>query len=101
MARILILGGGFAAITAAETIASAVGNEHEVMIVSKRTDFTFYPAIMPMVFGGFQPEDIRFELRPKLAERNIRFVQGEVSGIDIANRSVRVHVVGEDLTIPF
>ena len=101
MARIVILGGGFAAIAAAEMLSAAVGQEHALTLVSKSTDFTFYPAIVPMVFGDFKPDDIRFDLRPKLAERNIRFVQGEVKGINTRYRSVDVDAVGKDLKIPF
>jgi sulfide:quinone oxidoreductase len=90
MAKVLIIGGGFAAITAAETLASSAGDEHEITVVSKSPDFTFYPAIVPMVFGDFRPEEIRFDLGGKLAERNIRFVQGEVRAIDVRGRTVEV-----------
>ena len=90
MAKVLIIGGGFAAITAAETLAASAGDEHEITVVSKSPDFTFYPAIVPMVFGDFRPDEIRFDLGGKLAERNIRFVQGEVRAIDIKGRTVEV-----------
>lgn len=101
MARILILGGGFAAISAAETLASAVGSEHEVMLVSKSADFTFYPAIVPMVFGDFKPEEIRFDLRPKLVERHIRFIQGDVRSIDTKSRTVNIAGDAMDRVIGF
>src|SRR5688572_16532560 len=63
MAKILILGGGFAAVSAAETLTSAVNAGHEVTLVSKSTELTFYPAIVPMVFGDLEPRDICAELR--------------------------------------
>lgn len=101
MARVLILGGGFAAISAAETLAAAVGNEHEIMIVSKSPEFIFYPGIVPMVFGDFEPAEIRFDLLPKLAERNIRFIQGEVRTINTRHRTVAVSGDRMDSTIGF
>ena len=90
MAKIVILGGGFAAISAAEPIANAVGRDHDVTLVSNNRDFTFYPAIVPMVFGDFRPEEIHFDLRPKLAEHGINFIHGEVTAINIGRRTVDV-----------
>ena len=101
MARILILGGGFAAISAAETLASAVESEHEIILVSKSADFTFFPAIVPMVFGDFRPEEIRYDLRPKLAARNIQFIQGDVRAINTQGRTVKVIGDRFDCTIGY
>lgn len=93
MAKIIILGGGFAAISAAETLASAVDAGHEITLVSKSPELTFFPGIVPMVFGDLEPGDIRADLRRPLAERNIKFVQGEVRGINTVHRTV---TVGQD-----
>src|SRR5829696_1686813 len=101
MANIVILGGGFAAVSAAETLASAVGEEHAIILISKNSDLTFFPAIVPMVFGDFAPEDMRFDLRPKLAERNIHFIQGEVRAINTHARTVNVGRAGVDAVINF
>jgi sulfide:quinone oxidoreductase len=101
MARILILGGGFAAISAAESLASAVGDGHEIILVSKSPNFTFFPAIVPMVFGDIKPEEIQFDLRPKLVERNIKFVQGAVRAIDNESRTVNIACDAMDRVIGF
>lgn len=101
MARVLILGGGFAAISAAETLASEVGTEHEIILVSKSSDFTFFPAIVPMVFGELKPEEIRFDLRPKLVEHGIQFIQGDVCAINTKSRTVKVSGDRKDYTIGF
>lgn len=101
MANILILGGGFAAVSAAETLASSVGDGHEITLVSKNPDFTFFPAIVPMVFGDFEPDDVRCDLRHKLAERGINFVQGEVRAINTRLRTVEVSRDRVDSTLAF
>ena len=101
MARILILGGGFAAVSAAETLADAIGNEDEIILVSKNSDFTLFPAIVPMIFGDFATDEIQFDLRPKLLERGIRFIQGEVHAINLASRTVEVSGDGIDSKIRF
>jgi sulfide:quinone oxidoreductase len=94
MAKILILGGGFAGITAVEMLSKAADPQHEITVVSASDHFTFYPALVPMVFGLYEPQDIRFELRPKLASRNVRFVRGDVTGIDPQSRTATV--TGDD-----
>ena len=93
MARIVILGGGFAAVSAAETLAAAADGGHEITLVSKSSELTFFPGIVPMVFGDLEPGDIRADLRRPLAERDIKFIQGEVRGINTIRRTV---VVGQD-----
>lgn len=95
MSRIVILGGGFAGVTAAEILASEVGGENEITLVSINRDFTFFPALVPLVFGDFQPDEIHFDLRRKLLERNIRFIQGEVLEIDTELNKVRL--TGDDI----
>ena len=101
MARILILGSGFAAISAAEMLASAVGNEHEIMLVSNRMEFTFFPAIVPMVFGDFQREEITFGLGPMLAEHGINFLKGDVRAINTKSRTVDVSSERMNFTIGY
>jgi sulfide:quinone oxidoreductase len=89
MARILILGGGFAAIAAAELLSGSA-DQHQITIVSNNHDFTFLPALVPLVFGDFTADEIHFDMRPKLADRHIRFVEGLVRGVDLHSRVVRI-----------
>lgn len=90
MARVVILGGGFAAVAAAEQLAAHAGAGHEIVLVSKTSEFTFFPAIVPMVFSDMRPHEIMFDLRAPLAARNIQFLQGEVHSIDVERRTVEV-----------
>jgi len=95
MARILILGGGFAGVTAAEIISAGTPVEHEITLVSASDRFTFYPALVPMVFGDFTPGDINSDLVSPLHKRGIRFVRGEVLNID--PRFKTVQITGTDI----
>ena len=97
MANILILGGGFGGLIAAEKLASAFGSEHQITLVSKSRKFIFYPALVQVAFGKFKPEDISFDLRRKLTDLRVRFVQGEVIRINSESRSVSVGK--EDYTV--
>jgi NADH dehydrogenase FAD-containing subunit len=98
MARILILGGGFAGITAAESLAKKLGDKHEITLVSRSRKFIFYPALVRLAFGQCNPEDISFDLREAMLERRVRFVEGEVARINPRERHVTFahgDVVGE------
>jgi len=97
MANILILGGGFGGLIAAEKLASAFGSEHQITLVSKSRKFIFYPALVQVAFGKFKPGDISFDLRRKLTDLRVRFVQGEVIRINSESRSVSVGK--EDYTV--
>ncbi len=97
MANILILGGGFGGLIAAEKLATAFGSEHQITIVSKSRKFIFYPALVQVAFGKFKQGDVFFDLRRKLTDLGVRFSQGEVIRINAESHSVSI--VKEDYTI--
>jgi sulfide:quinone oxidoreductase len=96
MARILILGGGFAGLTAAEKLADSLGSESQITLVSARPEFIFYPALTHVAFGNLQSEEIKFDLRAKLNDLEVRFVEGEVLDVNASNQTVKIY--GEDFS---
>ena len=46
MATVLILGGGFGGVVAAERLAQQLGDEHHITLVSRESQFIFYPALV-------------------------------------------------------
>ncbi|MCC6329259.1 MAG: FAD-dependent oxidoreductase [Acidobacteria bacterium] len=94
MANILIVGGGFAGLVAAEKLAASVGRSHQITLVAPNRNFTFYPALVELAFGECETSDISFDLARKLSSIGVRFVQGELIRI---NEGLRTAVVaGED-----
>ena len=82
MANILILGGGFGGVVAAEKLAKTLGPEHQLTLVSRDDRFIFYPALVRLAFGKCELEDVSFNLREAMLDRRIRFLQGEVARLD-------------------
>jgi sulfide:quinone oxidoreductase len=78
MANILILGGGFGGLVAAERLAETLDKSHRITLVAPNERFTFYPALVHLAFGECEIADLTFELRPKLEDLGVRFVQGEL-----------------------
>lgn len=90
MARVLILGGGFGGVVAAEALARQLGNGHHLTLVSRSRRFVFYPALVRLAFGHCEPDDVCFDLRKSMIDRRVDFIQGEVARIDPDDRRVIV-----------
>lgn len=88
MAKILIVGGGFGGVVAAESLAKRLGNEHEITLVSRSRKFLFYPALVRLALGRGEPDDVSFDLREAMLDRRIRFFEGEVARISPHERRV-------------
>jgi len=88
MARVLILGGGFGGVVAAERLAEQLGDEHQITLVSRSRQFVFYPALVRLAFGKVEPADVSFDLRQTMLNRRINFIEAEVAHIDPFERSV-------------
>ncbi len=94
MANVLILGGGFGGVIAAESLARQLSKEHQITLVSRDSKFVFYPELVRLAFGKCKPQDISFDLREAMLDRRVRFIQAEVARLKPKSRRV-VLVHGE------
>lgn len=90
MAKVLILGGGFGGVVAAERLAEQLGDEHQITLVSRSRNFVFYPALVRLAFGKCEKEDVSFDLRHTMLNRRVNFVEAEVAHIDPFERKVNI-----------
>lgn len=90
MAKVLILGGGFAGVVAAERLAEELGDEHQITLVSRSRQFIFYPALVRLAFGKCSPIDVSFDLRHTMLNRRANFVEAEVAHVDPFERKVSI-----------
>ncbi|HXS01407.1 MAG TPA: FAD-dependent oxidoreductase [Pyrinomonadaceae bacterium] len=90
MAKVLILGGGFAGVVAAERLAEQLGDEHQITLVSRNRQFIFYPALVRLAFGKCSPKDVSFDLRYTMLDRRVNFVEAEVAHVDPIERKVTI-----------
>lgn len=90
MAKVLILGGGFGGLVAAEQLARLLGEEHQITLVSRTRNFVFYPALVRLAFGKCTKDDVRFDLRHTMLSRRINFVEAEVAHVDPFERKVSI-----------
>jgi len=90
MARVLILGGGFGGVVAAERLAAQLSDEHQITLVSRSRNFVFYPALVRLAFGKCEQSDVAFDLRHAMLNRRINFIEAEVARIDPFERTVTI-----------
>jgi sulfide:quinone oxidoreductase len=90
MAKVLILGGGFGGVVAAERLAEQLGDEHQITLVSRSRQFVFYPALVRLAFGKCRPADVSFDLRQSMLNRKVNFIEAEVAHIDPFDRIVTI-----------
>jgi sulfide:quinone oxidoreductase len=90
MANILILGGGFAGVVAAESLAKRLSDEHQITLISRQRDFIFYPSLVKLAFGQVEVSDITYDLREAMLDRRIKFLEAEVAYPDPDNSCVVV-----------
>ena len=86
-ARVLVLGGSFAGMTAALAVRAELGAEADVTVVADRDTFVFNPSLIWLPFGGRARDDISFPLAPTFAKHGVRFVNAAARHIDpVAHR---------------
>lgn len=88
MAKILVLGGGFGGVVAAERLAHELGEQHQITMVSRSRTFVFYPGLVRLAFGKCSREDVSFDLRETMLNRRVNFIEAEVARIDPDLRKV-------------
>jgi NADH dehydrogenase len=96
MTRILIIGGGFAGLNAAQGLGGVAGAE--VTLVDRTNHHLFQPLLYQVAMAGLSPADIAAPIRSMLSRfRNIRVLQGEIRSLDL-ERKVAAADFGE---LPF
>jgi sulfide:quinone oxidoreductase len=101
MTKVLILGGGFGGVVAAEALAQQLGDEHQITLVSRDDRFVFYPALVRLTFGKCEPDDVSFDLRRSMLSRRINFIQADVARIDPTERKAILAHGDVEGTIPY
>lgn len=93
--RVVIIGGGFGGLSAALALKGA---DVAITLIDKRNFHLFQPLLYQVATGGLSPANIAAPLRSVLKRcRNCRVLMAEVTGIDLAAKSVALG----DETIPF
>jgi len=85
--RIVILGGGFAAIATAQRLEQRLGRQEAELVLISRENFSLFTPMLPEVSSGAL--DVRHIVTPIRAQlRRTRFILADVREVDPQNRTV-------------
>src|SRR5271166_4368267 len=87
--RVVIVGGGFGGLKAAEALARL---PVQITLVDRKNHHTFQPLLYQVATAGLSPAEIAAPIREILARHdNIEVLLGEVFGFDLERRIVKLH----------
>lgn len=89
-AHIVILGGGFGGLTAAVTLRSRLGPEHQITVVDRKADFFMGLAKLWVLTGRRGSGEGRRSLTA-LVDKGIQYVQSEVTRVDVDRNLVETN----------
>ena len=100
--RIVVLGGGFAGVTATRQLERLCGGRHgvEITLVSRENSFVLTPLLFEACSGRLELRHCAQPIRPAL--RRARFVEATVERVDVERRVVRaVSLDGRASELPY
>jgi NADH dehydrogenase len=84
--RIVIVGGGFAGLAAAHALRRA---DAEVVLIDRRNHHIFQPLLYQVATAVLSPAEIAAPIRQlEVKQRNVSVLMAEVTGVDIASRTI-------------
>ena len=93
--RVVIIGGGFAGIAAAHALRHA---DTEVVLIDRRNHHIFQPLLYQVATAILSPAEIAAPIRQLEAkQRNVSVLLAEVTGVDIASRTIEAYSPGMDV----
>ena len=97
--HVLIIGGGFAGVAAARTLADA---PVDITLIDRTNHYLFQPLLYQVAAGLLSPADIAVPTRVMLRRQsNVRVLLGEVHTIDIERRVVSASGIDGRLNVDF
>lgn len=81
MAKVVVLGAGFAGQTAALYLGAALGRDHEITLVNRSGRFLYIPSLVWVGTGRMAPEKTQFALEPVCRRAGVRFLRGLATAV--------------------
>lgn len=96
MARVAIIGAGFAGHTAALYLGNILGAQHDVTMINPSERFQYVPSLVWVGVGHMKPEKTRFPLQPVYDRMHVHFLAGRAVEVHPDERYVVAEKNGDD-----
>jgi NADH:ubiquinone reductase (H+-translocating) len=97
--RVVIIGGGFGGLNAARALKRA---PVEIVLIDRANHHLFQPLLYQVATSVLPPTEIATPIRNLLRrQRNVTVLMGEVLGVDLAQRSLRVAGINLPITYDY
>src|SRR5215813_12011791 len=97
--NIVIIGGGFAGTTLAQTLEKRLPAPYRVVLISDESFTTFNPMLAEVVGAAVFPEQVIVPIRQML--QRSRFIMATVHEVDYERREVHGSTLAGPRTVPF
>ncbi len=103
MAKIVIIGAGFAGHTAALYLGDAIGKQHDVTMINRHEHFYYVPSWVWVGIGRMPVEKTRFPLKPVYDKKHVNFVHGKATEVHPDTQFVVVESAddGQIVKVPY
>ncbi len=81
MAKVVIIGAGFAGHTAALYLGDKLGKEHSVTMINRFDEFAYIPSWIWVSVGHMNPEKTMFKLAPVYKRMKVNFIHGAATEV--------------------
>lgn len=91
--RVIVIGAGFGGLYVTKGLAN---KDVDVLLIDRNNYHTFTPLLYQVATCGLDPSEIAYPVRSIFRRKqNVRFMLGEVNGIDYENRQISVRTNGQ------
>ncbi len=94
MARICVIGAGFAGHTAALYLGDKLGRDHEVTVINRSENFVYIPSLVWVGIDRMDVARTQFDLKSVYRKFNIRFIPGKATHVHPDQQFVMVEPNG-------
>ncbi|MBT3321520.1 MAG: FAD-dependent oxidoreductase [Anaerolineae bacterium] len=100
MAKVVVIGAGFAGHTAALYLGDKLGKKHTVTVINRHDSFAYIPSWIWVSVGQMKPERTTFKLGPVYKRKNVYFIHGKATKVypDEGQQFVEVEKANGDST---
>lgn len=88
--RVVILGSGFAGLSAARALMRRLGGRCRVLLIDRHNYHLFTPLLFQVSTCDISPYDVAYPIRQFIGGQGIAFRRGMVTGIDLDQRRVEL-----------